>query len=253
MSRLVDNLITLRLLRLFTIDIEETAAYKLGIVNEKGEQLKQMRDLKTRDEEAAYTLLHRLVFRLRGLFERIPFVSSRLANYAAALLLIKEKIVKEEEFFESDNVLLEKIEHVKHRPGYMLAEQTVSEWMKQWEDAAVNSTGPAVAGTGDDNTVIPVKKRKRKTGMFTVTPDVFRRFSKGKRKFERWSKYLNTEDEAENKIYIFAQKNPSGMIILKNSETGETKAIRFNRNGGGNWRNIQRRTSLKEWIDDTSD
>ena len=249
MSRLVDNLITLRMLRLFTVKYEETDAYRLGIINDKGEQLIKMRNFVRREQSDAYTLLHRLVFRLRGLIEKIPFVKSRLANYAAALILIREKIVKEEEFFETDDVLLEKLDHAEHRPGFYLAEQEIR---KHWEDAAANATGSAVAGTGEDSDTVVVKKKKRKTAVFRVTPEVFKRFSKGKKKFERWSKYLNTEDEAEASIYSFARKNPDGMIILQCDETGAQKGIRYNPNGGGAWRKIQRKgktKSLREYLD----
>jgi len=248
MSRLVDNLITLRMLRLFTVDYKETDAYRLGIINEKGEQLISMRNFVRREQEDAYTLLHRLVFRLRGLLERVPFVKSRLANYAAALLLIREKLVKEEEFWETDDVLLEKLDHAEHRPGFYLAEQSIR---KAWEDAAANATGSAVAGTGDDSDTVVVRKKKRKTAVFKVTPEVFSRFAKGKKKYERWSKYLNTEDEAEASIYSFARRNPDGMIILQCSETGNQKGIRFNPNGGGSWRKIQRKgKSLREFIEE---
>ena len=249
MSRLVDNLITLRMLRLFTVKYEETDAYKLGIINDKGEQLIKMGNFVRREQQDAYTLLHRLVFRLRGLIEKIPFVKSRLANYAAALILISEKIVKEEEFFETDDVLLEKLDHAEHRPGFYLAEQEIR---KHWEDAAANATGSAVAGTGEDSDTVVVKKKKRKTAVFRVTPEVFKRFSKGKKKFERWSKYLNTEDDAEASIYSFARKNPDGMIILQCDETGAQKGIRYNPNGGGAWRKIQRKgktKSLREYLD----
>ena len=249
MSRLVDNLITLRMLRLFTVKYEETDAYKLGIINDKGEQLIKMGNFVRREQQDAYTLLHRLVFRLRGLIEKIPFVKSRLANYAAALILIREKIVKEEEFFETDDVLLEKLDHAEHRPGFYLAEQEIR---KHWEDAAANATGSAVAGTGEDSDTGVVKKKKRKTAVFRVTPEEFKRFSKGKKKFERWSKYLNTEDDAEASIYSFARKNPDGMIILQCDETGAQKGIRYNPNGGGAWRKIQRKgktKSLREYLD----
>tara|TARA_B100000282_G_C31653831_1_gene454299 strand:- start:10 stop:786 length:777 start_codon:yes stop_codon:yes gene_type:complete len=252
-AKLVDNLIALRMLRLFTVKYEDTQAYKLGIINEKGEQLIKMRNFVTNDQGNAYTLLHRLVFRLRGLLEKVPFVKSRLANYAAALLLVREKIVKEEEFFESDDVLLEKLDMAEHRPMYSLCEQQVR---KAWEDAAANQTGPGVAGTADSGTVV-VRKKKRKTQIFKVTPQTFARFSKGKKKFERWNKYLNTEDEVEASLYAFAKKNPNGMIILQCAETGNQRGIRFNPNGGGSWRKITREgrknMSLKEWLDDSTD
>jgi hypothetical protein len=256
MSKLVDNLITLRMLRLFTVEYTETNAYKLGIINDKGEQLIKTRNFVRREQDEAYTLLHRLVFRLRGLLEKVPFVKSRLANYAAALLLIREKIVKEEEFFETDDILIEKLDTMTYRPGFYLAENEIR---KAWEDAAANATGPAVAGTGDDSSTVVVKKKKRKTALFRVTPEVFRRFAKGKKKFERWNKYLNTEDEAEASIYNFARSNPDGMIILQCDDTGNQKAIRYNPNGGGRWKKLQRpvRTekvsSLREWIDVQSD
>lgn len=248
MSKLVDNLIALRMLRLFTVKYEETDAYKLGIINDKGEQIIPMRNFVRREQEQSYTLLHRLVFRLRGLLEKVPFVKSRLANYAAALLLVREKVVKEEEFWETDAVLLEKLDAAQHRPGFYLAEQQIR---KHWEDAAANATGSAVAGTGEDSDTVVVKKKKRKTAVFKVTPEVFRRFAKGKRKYERWNKYLNTEDEAEASIYSFAKKNPDGMIILQCADTGNQKGIRFNPNGGGSWRKIQRKgASLREFIED---
>ena len=254
-SKLVDNLIALRMLRLFTVDYKETQAFKLGIINEKGEQLIKMRNFVTNDQGNAYTLLHRLVFRLRGLLEKVPFVKSRLANYAAALLLVLEKIVKEEEFFETDDVLLEKLEMAEHRPMYDLCEQQIR---RAWEDAAANATGTSVSGTGDDASVgVRVKKKKRKTQIFKVTPETFARFAKGKKKYERWNKYLNTEDEVEASLYAFAKRNPDGMIILQCADTGDQKGIRFNPNGGGAWRKILRKgkknMSLKEWLDDSTD
>ncbi len=254
MTRLVDNLITLRILRLFTMKYKDTNAYKLGLINEKGQQLVPMKNFTRPDQYNSYTLLHRLVFRLRGLLEKVPFVKNRLANYAAALLLVREKIVSEEEFHESDDVLLEKIEQYKKRPGMYLAEKAVKRHLD--DDAPANATGPAVAGTSGSGTVVvppsavkAYKKKNRKKGLFRVSPETFDKFSKGKRKFERWSNYLNLENEAERKIYDFARRHPDAMIVLQDTVTDRQKGIRFNSYGGGNWRNISRNPSLKEFIE----
>ena len=137
----------------------------------------------------------------------------------------------------------------RRTPTWILSSRTASE--KSVGGCAANSTGPAVAGTGEDSDTVVVKKKKRKTAIFKVTPEVFARFSKGKKKFERWNKYLNIEDEAEASIYSFARKNPHGMIILQCQDTGNQKGIRYNPNGGGSWGKIQRKNaSLREFIDD---
>ena len=87
-----------------------------------------------------------------------------------------------------------------------------------------------------------VKKRKSKT--FSVSPQLFDVFRRGKKKFEKWSKYLNMEDEGHRAIYSWAVKNPQGIMIIQNSVSGEVRALRHNRMGGGQWHHISR--GLKE-------
>ena len=109
------------------------------------------------------------------------------------------------------------------------------------KDEIANVTGPAVAGTGDDSSVVVVRrKKKRKKMLFNVAPKTFDMFRRGKVKYEKWVKYLNLEDESQKAIYTFAKANPQGVIILKNSVTGEVRAIRYNRHGSGNWHKISR-------------
>ena len=70
MGRFVDSVIALRILRLLTTPFDQTDAYRLGIIDEKGKELKSMSDLHTVEERDAYTLLHRLVFRLKKMLEK---------------------------------------------------------------------------------------------------------------------------------------------------------------------------------------
>jgi hypothetical protein len=92
MGRFVDNFIALRILRLLTVPFEETDAFKLGIIDKKGKELKRMRDLHSDAELEAYTLLHRLVFRLKKIIEKVPIENKKLVSYAAAIALIKENL-----------------------------------------------------------------------------------------------------------------------------------------------------------------
>ena len=93
-----------KFIRILTTPFSETDAFKLGIVDENGKILKKHRKLKTQEEKDAYTLMHRLVWKLKRLMEKIPFGKTRLASYAAALWLIKENkddSISEEELQES--------------------------------------------------------------------------------------------------------------------------------------------------------
>ena len=69
-------------------------------------------------------------------------------------------------------------------------------------------------------------KGKVKYKDFTVPSEVFRKFDTGRNKFERWSKYLNLEDENQKQIYLYAKKNRKSVIILRDETTGAMRAIR---------------------------
>jgi len=105
---------------------------------------------------------------------------------------------------------------------------------KQQEDIANVAGDGAVAFPPTARKVI----KKKKT--FSVSPQVFDMFRRGKKKFEKWSKYLNLEDESQRAIYSWAIKNHQGVIILQNAVTGEVRAIRHNRMGGGQWHKLSR-------------
>ena len=91
-SRGADLYFVFRFLRLLTMKWEKTDAYKYGIIDKKGQILKKSSELTTVDEKAGYTMLHRMVFKIRRLIEKVPIIGkSILTNYAAALFLLKEQ------------------------------------------------------------------------------------------------------------------------------------------------------------------
>lgn len=90
MTGIIDTWIVYRVLRILTTPWDEQDAFKLGIIDANGVVLKHQRDLKTSEEKNAYTLLHRLVFNLKRILEKLPLGKTKLARYATALFLIKE-------------------------------------------------------------------------------------------------------------------------------------------------------------------
>jgi len=88
-SRGADLYFVFRFLRLLTMDYKKTDAFKFGIIDNKGKALRKSADLESIKEKASYTMLHRMVFKIRRLMEKIP--GGRFVNYAAALFLLKEQ------------------------------------------------------------------------------------------------------------------------------------------------------------------
>ena len=87
-TRALDTVITFRVLKLLTTPWKEHAAFKQGLIDEKGKRTKKKP--KSSQDKDAYTFLHRLVFNLRRIMEMIPFGKTRIGSYAAALFLVKE-------------------------------------------------------------------------------------------------------------------------------------------------------------------
>jgi len=114
MGRAIDSLIVFRFLKLLVTPFKDTKAYELGIIDERGKNLRKARKLNTEEEREAYTILHRLVFNIKKLIEKVPGGKTKLGSYAAALFLIKEHVKEkiedwdmlEKEFYKyiKDNV-----------------------------------------------------------------------------------------------------------------------------------------------------
>jgi hypothetical protein len=90
MSRLIDNLLAYRILTMLIKPFDDTQAYKLGIIDAKGKNLRKSSTLKTSAEKDAYTYLHRLVFNMKKIINRLPGGETKLKSLVAALFLVKE-------------------------------------------------------------------------------------------------------------------------------------------------------------------
>lgn len=93
-KRAGDLVYTFRFLRLLTTSFEDTEAFKLGIIDSNGKRQKSftLDSMEDRDNyRNYYTPFHRLVFNIKKIMAKAPGGSSRLASYATALYLLKEK------------------------------------------------------------------------------------------------------------------------------------------------------------------
>ena len=95
-SRIIDNLIAYRILSMLVTPFKDTKAYKLGIIDDKGTNLKKTSTLKTSEERDAYTYLHRLVFNMKKIIAKLPGGDSKLTSLVAALFLVKEYYVSKD-------------------------------------------------------------------------------------------------------------------------------------------------------------
>jgi hypothetical protein len=154
---LIDNLIAFRILYKLVTPFKETKAYKLGIIDENGKLLKKQSQLKTQEEKSAYTLLDRLVFNLKRIIIKLPGGDAKLKNIIAAYFLIKENYGTN----PSIESLQEQYAKVVSYDAMLVEETlTVMKFLKLFEDAPANSTGPAVS---TDEPVIRKSKKKKIT------------------------------------------------------------------------------------------
>lgn len=88
MGRAIDLFVTYRFIKLLVTPFTDTPAYKMGIIDEKGNRTDKK--LYKVDEKNAYTVLHKLVFNIKKIFEKVPGLRTKLGTYAAALFLLKD-------------------------------------------------------------------------------------------------------------------------------------------------------------------
>ena len=111
MGSAIDLFVSYRFLKLLTTPFKKTEAFKLGIIDEKGHRIMKEKsskpevELTTTQQKNAYTILHKLVFNIKKLFNKVPGLRTKVGTYAAALFLLKDTFkehVEEPDFFESE-------------------------------------------------------------------------------------------------------------------------------------------------------
>jgi hypothetical protein len=167
MSQTVDLFLVYHFIKRLSTPFNETKAFRLGLIDEKGKKLKKA---SSSEEKNAMTYYDRLIFNLKRLLSKVG-VESKFTTFAAALFLIKEgnkpkdkrvTYISESEFYEFKN------ENKKLLLSLMN------------EDAPVNAVGGgniAGAGPGEDppmrKKVIDRYRKKNKAQANTVGRKVY--------------------------------------------------------------------------------
>ena len=169
MGRAIDLFVTYRFIKLLVTPFNKTEAYKLGIIDERGKVLRKYRTLERIEERQAYTILHRLVFNVKKLIEKVPGGKSRLASYAAALFLIKEHVA---EMNDSNGELLEK-EFYKYLKDNDLLEEEDNEIKEEiaFGDKLLKGTYKLIQSVGtdeddDDEFATTIPRQRRRLSLF---------------------------------------------------------------------------------------
>ena len=170
MGRFVDSVIALRILRILTTPFDQTDAYKLGIIDENGKELKRLSQLQQTNERDAYTILHRMIFRIKRIINKVPVENRKLSSYAAALSLIREHAYDDKEPIQLERNYLNKLnvdltEDINFIEDYFNKKYTLT--FKQFmEEAPANTAGgDGVAGVTPDTLGVPVNVQKKRRKM----------------------------------------------------------------------------------------
>jgi len=151
-SKIVDIYVLYRIIKDLSTPIEETDAFKFGLIDKNGKRLRDDKGVtikaKTKEEKNADSYYHRFILNIKKLMSKVG-LGSKLATFAAALFLLKEHVEQRQliqgDSFEDENAVLEEIvRNMKY------LEKNSQKNYKNLQEEIANVTGPAVAGTGDD-------------------------------------------------------------------------------------------------------
>jgi hypothetical protein len=147
MSRIIDNLIAYKVLKMLVTNFTDTEAFKLGIIDAKGKNLRKANTLTTTEEKEAYNFLHRLVFNMKKIINKLPGGENKTKSLVAALWLVKETY---ESGSRSTAMMQEKFDKLitmlDNRVSLVEEELLVKKFLSEEGDAgAMNVTGAAVS------------------------------------------------------------------------------------------------------------
>lgn len=146
----VDTFMVYQFIKKLITPFDQMRAYELGLINDKGEFLRDRKYFSPEDKKAL-SLFDVMIINLKKLIAKVPGGSSRIGTITAALLLLRSTPKKLKEDFTIDDM-------------FELEEEFKALYPKvadMYEDAAPINVTAGVAGLTPDSLKIPEKARKK--------------------------------------------------------------------------------------------
>lgn len=159
MNTVVDNILALRIIKMIVTPFEDTLAFKLGIIDKTGKNLIKTKDFTSSEQKNSYTLLHRLVYNIKKIINKLPGGQNNMKNIISSYFLIKESLDNDADLI-TEEYLVEVSNNIENIMGddYVILEDI----------AANNASGGGVSGLGQSDVAIKKKKSPK---------DIFKRYS----------------------------------------------------------------------------
>ena len=158
MSSFLDTLAALRVAYILVTPIENTEAYKLGLLDISG---KTIRKAETSEEKNSTSALHRLVWNLKRIIGLIPGGKTRIGSLAAAYLLMREAVENnwtEERLTEETLTRFNDLCESECMELDLIMDKLIEDIN---EDAPANSSGVPVATDTPTNKLADMQRRKK--------------------------------------------------------------------------------------------
>jgi len=201
---MLDLYLVYQFVRRLATPFKDWEAFKLGIIDERGNVLKKRKSLATREEKNAFGIYDVMILNIKKLIEKVPGGQTRLASYMAALYLIREwnhfsndTMLTED---VSDDSIHESIQSFSRYLDYTLNESVVK--AKNEEVPTMNVGSGNIAGLG----VGP-------QGEPGLTPAQMKKYKKDTKPLKRFKDIIKEKNVCWDGYEMVGFKNKNGKKV----------------------------------------
>lgn len=212
--RIIDNAIALRILWLLITPIQDTQAYKIGLIDQSGTRI---RKAQTSEENDATSMLHRLVWNLKKFINLVPGGSTRLGSMVAAYALVRE-CVETDNYLPTTEYLNELYAQSQTPEGLMPLDEMVEvqEILSLLEDAPASNT----AGASVSEPAI-----KKKLPKYSPSKATFDALKNGRSTSRRIGEVIRLESLTDTDIFCSLVLLDEALFVVEHA--GAIKLVRF--------------------------